>query len=77
MILVFLVIGGYCIGIVFWKDGSWVVFVLFLFWVWIYLLGRESEVYDLVLIVVVGYLFFFVGYGLVLLGFWLFLLFVF
>lgn len=44
--LVFLAIGNHRTGIGFRKDGSWVVLSIFLPWVWCYLLGRDSEVYE-------------------------------
>lgn len=67
--LVFSAIGGYRTGIAFRKDGSWVVLALFLPWVWTYLLGRESEVYDPALIVAAGYPPPLAGYGSVPPGF--------
>jgi hypothetical protein len=44
--LVFLAIGNYRTGIAFRKDSSWVVLGIFLPWVWCYLLGRDTEVYE-------------------------------
>jgi hypothetical protein len=44
--VIFLAIGNYRTGIAFRKDGSWVVLGIFLPWVWCYLLGRDSEVYE-------------------------------
>lgn len=54
-VLVFLAIGNYRTGIAFRKDSSWVVLGIFLPWVWTYLLGRDSEVYDPRLISAAGY----------------------
>jgi hypothetical protein len=53
--LVFLAIGNYRTGIAFRKDGSWVVLGIFLPWVWCYLLGRDTEVYEPQLITAAGY----------------------
>jgi hypothetical protein len=53
--LVFLAIGNYRTGIAFGKDGSWVVLGIFLPWVWCYLLGRDTEVYEPQRITAAGY----------------------
>jgi len=52
---VFLAIGMYRTGIAFRKDPSWVVLGIFLPWVWLFLLGRQSEVYQPELITAAGY----------------------
>lgn len=52
---VFLAIGMYRTGIAFRKEGSWVVLGIFLPYVWLFLLGRRSEVYDPTLISAAGY----------------------
>ena len=52
---VFLAIGMYRSGIAFRKDASWVVLGIFLPWVWLFLLGRQSEVYQPELITAAGY----------------------
>ena len=53
--LVFLAIGNYRTGVAFRRDGSWVVLGIFLPWVWCYLLGRDTEVYEPQLITAAGY----------------------
>lgn len=60
---VFLAIGNYRTGIAFRKDSSWVVLGIFLPWVWTYLLGRDSEVYDPRLIGAAGHPPPLAGYG--------------
>ncbi len=62
-VLVFLAIGNYRTGIAFRKDSSWVVLGIFLPWVWTYLLGRDSEVYDPRLITAAGHPPPLAGYG--------------
>lgn len=52
---VFLAIGMYRTGIAFRKESSWVVLGIFLPYVWLFLLGRQSEVYDPSLITAAGY----------------------
>ena len=62
---VFLAIGSYRTGIAFRKDSSWVVLAIFLPFVWLFLLGRPSEVYDPALITAAGYPPPLAGYGAV------------
>lgn len=62
---VFLAIGAYRTGIAFRKDSSWVVLAIFLPFVWLFLLGRSSEVYDPALITAAGYPPPLAGYGAV------------
>lgn len=52
---VFLYIGMYRTGFGFRKGGEWVVLGIFLPFVWAFLLGRRSEVYDPSLITARGY----------------------
>lgn len=60
---VFLAIGTYRTGFAFRKDGAWVVLGIFLPFVWLFLLGRQEEVYDPSLIVAHGYPLPLAGYG--------------
>jgi len=52
---VFLYIGMHRTGVGFRKGGEWVVLGIFLPFVWAFLLGRQSEVYDPSLIAARGY----------------------
>jgi hypothetical protein len=52
---VFLAIGMYRTGIAFRKESSWVVLGIFLPYVWLFLLGRQSEVYEPGLITAAGF----------------------
>lgn len=60
---VFLAIGTYRTGIAFRKDASWVVLAIFLPFVWLFLLGRQTEVYEPALITAAGYPPPLAGYG--------------
>lgn len=62
---VFLAIGTYRTGIAFRKDSSWVVLAIFLPFVWLFLLGRQAEVYQPALITAAGYPPPLAGYGAV------------
>ncbi|CAN5201533.1 hypothetical protein BH09ACT3_BH09ACT3_09880 [soil metagenome] len=52
---IFLYIGMYRTGVGFRKGGEWVVLGIFLPFVWAFLLGRRTEVYDPSLITARGY----------------------
>lgn len=60
---VFLATGTYRTGIAFRKDASWVVLAIFLPFVWLFLLGRQTEVYEPALITAAGYPPPLAGYG--------------
>ena len=62
---VFLAIGMYRTGFAFRKDSSWVVLGIFLPYVWLFLLARQSEVYDPRLITAAGFPPPLAGYGAV------------
>ncbi|MEO6532392.1 MAG: DUF5684 domain-containing protein [Pseudolysinimonas sp.] len=62
---VFLAIGSYRTGIAFRKESSWVVLAIFLPFVWLFLLGRSTEVYEPALISAAGYPPPLAGYGAV------------